>query len=81
MLVPPNSSGGGAGGSSPVSIVQQGRRHRRLSSLNTVSWPAPVNELTVSPRTRRMSTVAGSDAGLQEDDVNFLNRKIFKIFQ
>lgn len=77
MLVPPNASSGG--GSSPIGIVQQSRRHRRLSSLNTVSWPAPVNELTVSPRTRRMSTVAGSDAGVQEDDVNLLTRVVFKI--
>lgn len=81
MLVPPNASGGGgAGGSSPVGIVQQGRRHRRLSSLNTVSWPSPMNELTVSPRTRRrMSTVAGSDAGVQEDDVNLLTCVMFKV--
>lgn len=65
MLVPPVPSGGGSssGGSS---VAGQTRRHRRLSSLNTVSWPNP-NELTVSPRPRRMSTVASSDAGAQEN--------------
>lgn len=59
MLVPPD--GGGSG--------RRGRRHRRLSSLNTVSWPNQ-HELTVSPtpRPRRMSTVASSDGGAQDDD-------------
>lgn len=38
--------------------------------MNTVSWPNP-NELAVSPRQRRMSTVESSDAGAQETDVNF----------
>ncbi|KAG5675805.1 hypothetical protein PVAND_005679 [Polypedilum vanderplanki] len=53
MLVPPNMNGGqGTSGT----VGTSGRRHRRLSSLNTVSWPNP-NELTVSPRQRRMSTV------------------------
>ena len=42
---------------------QPSRRHRRLSSLNTVSWPNP-NELTVSPvpKPRRMSTVTSTGA-------------------
>jgi hypothetical protein len=64
MLVPPNST------SSGPAPTPQARRHRRLSSLNTVSWPNP-NELTVSPtpKPRRMSTVASSDAGAQEVDV------------
>lgn len=73
MLVPPGANGGGSSagssGSSVVGTVQPSRRHRRLSSLNTVSWPNQ-NELTVSPRPRRMSTVAGSDGGLQENNVN-----------
>lgn len=66
MLAPPNSqiniSGSPAGSS-----ISSGRRHRRLSSLNTVSWPNP-NELTVSPRPRRMSTVPSSDP-LEEPNV------------
>lgn len=70
MLVPPNANGGSSSGSSVVGTVQSNRRHRRLSSLNTVSWPNP-NELTVNPRTRRMSTVASSDAGVQDTDVNW----------
>lgn len=70
MLVPPNLNGNGSSsGSSVVGTVQPSRRHRRLSSLNTVSWPNP-NELTVSPRPRRMSTVTSSDAGVQENYVN-----------
>lgn len=71
MLVPPNAGGGGgsSSGSSVTGFTKNGRRHRRLSSLNTVSWPNP-NELTVSPRTRRMSTVASSDADAQEKNVN-----------
>jgi hypothetical protein len=85
MLVPPTASGGGSsGGSSPGTNGKKRRRHRRLSSLNTVSWPNP-NELTVSPRHRRMSTVAGSDAGAQEDDVKdllmILKRKRFSKFE
>lgn len=72
MLVPPNAGGGGSSsGSSVGGPSQQGRRHRRLSSLNTVSWPN-ANELTVSPRARRMSTVASSDADAQENNVNSL---------
>lgn len=72
MLVPPNAGGGGSSsGSSVGGPSQQGRRHRRLSSLNTVSWPN-TNELTVSPRARRMSTVASSDADAQENNVNSL---------
>jgi hypothetical protein len=63
MLVPPNTNTGMSSGGSSVSS-QPGRRHRRLSSLNTVSWPNP-NELTTSPvpKPRKMSTVVGSDAG------------------
>lgn len=61
-----------SGGSSISS--QPGRRHRRLSSLNTVSWPNP-NELATSPvpvpKPRKMSTVAGSDAG-DNQEVNLL---------
>lgn len=76
MLVPPNANGGGSSsGSSVVGAPQPSRRHRRLSSLNTVSWPNP-NELTVSPRPRRMSTVASSEAGVQEDDVNCATQKL-----
>lgn len=79
MLVPPNANGGGSSSGSSVAggAPQPSRRHRRLSSLNTVSWPNP-NELTVSPRPpRRMSTVAGSEAGVQEeDDVNLRNLRI-----
>lgn len=64
MLVPPNMNGGGnsSGGSSNGGAGSlQSRRHRRVPSLNTVSWPNP-NELSVSPRSprqRRMSIVAG----------------------
>jgi hypothetical protein len=54
MLVPPNAN-------AATNISDGSRRHRRLSSLNTVSWPNP-NELTVSPRQRRMSTVTSNDA-------------------
>lgn len=69
MLVPPTANNGGSSsGSSNVGTVQS-NRHRRLSSLNTVSWPNP-NDLTVKPRTRRMSTVASSDAACQENEVN-----------
>ncbi|XP_065091959.1 piezo-type mechanosensitive ion channel component isoform X4 [Ochlerotatus camptorhynchus] len=38
----------------PSKTAMQNRQHRRQSSLNTVSWPNP-NELTVSPRQRRLS--------------------------
>ncbi|KAL9707746.1 hypothetical protein quinque_011264 [Culex quinquefasciatus] len=38
----------------PSKTAIQTRQHRRQSSLNTVSWPNP-NELTVSPRQRRLS--------------------------
>lgn len=70
MLVPPEPNGGGSSsGGSNGSMKKRGRRHRRLSSLNTVSWPNP-NELTVSPRPRRMSTVASSDAGAQDQDAD-----------
>lgn len=64
MLVPPNMNGGGSnsGGSSNAGAGSlQSRRHRRVPSLNTVSWPNP-NELSVSPRSPRqgrMSIVAG----------------------
>lgn len=79
MLVPPNANGGGSSSGSSVAggAPQPSRRHRRLSSLNTVSWPNP-NELTVSPRPpRRMSTVAGSETGVQEeDDVTCATRKL-----
>lgn len=76
MLAPPNTNTGGlsSGGSSISS--QSGRRHRRLSSLNTVSWPNP-NELTTNPvpKPRKMSTVAGSDAGDKDvkklDEIKF----------
>lgn len=60
MLVPPNISGQMSAGSPAGSSGSSVRRHRRLSSLNTVSWPNP-NELTVSPRPRRMSTVGSCD--------------------
>lgn len=60
MLVPPNLSSQVGGASPAGSSTGSARRHRRLSSLNTVSWPNP-NELTVSPRPRRMSTVPSSD--------------------
>jgi hypothetical protein len=68
MLVPPNASGTGG----PGNVSSTSKRHRRLSSLNTVSWPNP-NELTVSPRQRRMSTVASSEA--QDKDVMHCNKK------
>lgn len=68
MLVPPNMNGGGSSSGSSVAAAQPFRRHRRMSSLNAVSWPNP-NELSVSPRQRRMSTVASS--GPQEADVIF----------
>lgn len=58
MLVPPVINGGG---SNSAGSAGSGRRHGRLLSLNTVSWPNP-NELTVSPRQRRMSTVTSSEA-------------------
>jgi len=62
MLVPPNRQ---MTGGSPIGSTGSGRRHhRRLSSLNTVSWPNP-NELTVSPRPRRMSTVTSTDQAPQ----------------
>lgn len=64
MLVPPNMGGQ----MSSSDRGSSGRRHRRLSSLNTVSWPNP-NELAVSPRQRRMSTVTSSEA--QDSKVNF----------
>lgn len=38
----------------PSKTAMQTRQHRRQSSLNAVSWPNP-NELTVSPRLRRLS--------------------------
>ncbi|XP_058821886.1 piezo-type mechanosensitive ion channel component-like isoform X2 [Topomyia yanbarensis] len=38
----------------PNKTAMQTRQHRRQSSLNVVSWPSP-NELTVSPRQRRLS--------------------------
>ena len=60
MLVPPNMNNQNASVSPAGSSTGSGRRHRRLSSLNTVSWPNQ-NELTVSPRPRRMSTVPSSD--------------------
>ena len=63
MLVPPNLSGQMTSGS-PLGSTGSQRRHRRLSSLNTVSWPNP-NELTVSPRPRRMSTVTSTDLAPQ----------------
>ena len=70
MLVPPAASGGGSSsGSSVVGTVQSNRQHRRIPSLNTVSWPNP-NELTVNPRGRRMSTVPSLDADAQDNDVN-----------
>lgn len=59
--MPPNTNTGISSGSSGPGSVSSGQRHRRLSSLNTVSWPNP-NELTINPRQRRMSTVASSDA-------------------
>lgn len=61
-MVPPNTNTGiSSGTSSGAGSVSSGRRHRRISSLNTVSWPNP-NELTTHPRQRRMSTVASSNA-------------------
>lgn len=74
MLVPPDGATSSTG--------RKGRRHRRLSSLNTVSWPNQ-HELTVSPtpRPRRMSTVASSDAGVDDDDdVIYANLQIVRIF-
>ncbi|XP_058452792.1 uncharacterized protein LOC131431219 [Malaya genurostris] len=38
----------------PNKTAMQTRQHRRQSSLNAVSWPNP-NELTISPRQRRLS--------------------------
>ncbi|XP_055550145.1 piezo-type mechanosensitive ion channel component isoform X2 [Wyeomyia smithii] len=38
----------------PSKTAMQTRQHRRQSSFNAVSWPNP-NELTVSPRARRLS--------------------------
>lgn len=80
MLVPPNMNGGGnvSGGSSNVGggSSLQSRRHRRVPSLNTVSWPNP-NELSVSPRSprqRRMSIVAGQ----LEFDVRYFIDKLLE---
>lgn len=67
MLVPPNLNGGGSSSGSSIGGNGQppGRRHRRLSSLNTVSWPNQ-HDLAISPRPRRMSTVASSEAGAHD---------------
>ena len=77
MLVPPNLSGQMTSGS-PLGSTGSGRRHRRLSSLNTVSWPNP-NELTVSPRPRRMSTVTSTDQAPQV--ITYENMIIFGCFK
>lgn len=47
MLAPPNTNTGLSSGGSSIASPSN-RRHRRLSSLNTVSWPHP-EELTTSP--------------------------------
>ena len=59
MLVPPNVNVNGQNSGTMIDI--SGRRHRRLSSLNTVSWPNP-NELAVNPRTSRLSTFTASES-------------------
>lgn len=71
MLVPPNLSGQMTS-ASPIGSTGSTRRHRRLSSLNTVSWPNP-NELTVSPRPRRMSTVTSTDQAPQVINLNIID--------
>lgn len=47
MLAPPNTNAGMSSGGSSIASPSN-RRHRRLSSLNTVSWPNP-EDLATSP--------------------------------
>lgn len=76
MLVPPVVNGGtSSSGSSNIQLPS--RRHRRQSSLNTVSWPNQ-NELTVSQPQRRLS-ISPQAVTLSADVIIPIMPKILRI--